>query len=199
MSESNIVLDYQFLRKRSEKVESVEEAKQIIGKLESELKKHTNGVGLSAVQIGINKRISVIKRNKKDNEFIHLINPEFVELGEEFVFSGEGCLSFPGIYRDTVRHVDFTIKNNAIEEDGFREEMLAFDYPGLDKFGLMKENDLESVAVEHEMDHHLGRVIVDYGKITPLAVPFVRSSEKISRNDPCPCGSGKKYKKCCLK
>ncbi|MFO7296549.1 MAG: SEC-C metal-binding domain-containing protein, partial [Clostridia bacterium] len=26
--------------------------------------------------------------------------------------------------------------------------------------------------------------------------PVVRS-EKIGRNDPCPCGSGKKYKKCC--
>ncbi len=25
----------------------------------------------------------------------------------------------------------------------------------------------------------------------------VRSGEKIGRNDPCPCGSGKKYKKCC--
>jgi len=25
----------------------------------------------------------------------------------------------------------------------------------------------------------------------------VRGSEKIGRNDPCPCGSGKKYKKCC--
>ena len=24
-------------------------------------------------------------------------------------------------------------------------------------------------------------------------------SEDIGRNDPCPCGSGKKYKKCCLK
>ena len=24
-------------------------------------------------------------------------------------------------------------------------------------------------------------------------------SEKIGRNDPCPCGSGKKYKSCCLK
>jgi len=23
-------------------------------------------------------------------------------------------------------------------------------------------------------------------------------SKKIGRNDPCPCGSGKKYKKCCL-
>lgn len=29
--------------------------------------------------------------------------------------------------------------------------------------------------------------------------PFVRQSPKIGRNDPCPCGSGKKYKKCCGK
>lgn len=27
--------------------------------------------------------------------------------------------------------------------------------------------------------------------------PFRRSEPKIGRNDPCPCGSGKKYKKCC--
>src|ERR1022692_361651 len=25
----------------------------------------------------------------------------------------------------------------------------------------------------------------------------VRAGEKVGRNDPCPCGSGKKYKKCC--
>jgi preprotein translocase subunit SecA len=25
----------------------------------------------------------------------------------------------------------------------------------------------------------------------------VRSGTKVGRNDPCPCGSGKKYKKCC--
>jgi len=29
------------------------------------------------------------------------------------------------------------------------------------------------------------------------AVPFKREEPKIGRNDPCPCGSGKKYKKCC--
>ncbi|MCP4671315.1 MAG: preprotein translocase subunit SecA [Desulfobacula sp.] len=28
--------------------------------------------------------------------------------------------------------------------------------------------------------------------------PVKRSSKKIKRNDPCPCGSGKKYKKCCM-
>lgn len=29
--------------------------------------------------------------------------------------------------------------------------------------------------------------------------PIVREDPKIGRNDPCPCGSGKKYKKCCGK
>lgn len=28
--------------------------------------------------------------------------------------------------------------------------------------------------------------------------PVVRDYKKIGRNDPCPCGSGKKYKNCCL-
>lgn len=29
--------------------------------------------------------------------------------------------------------------------------------------------------------------------------PIRRPSDKVGRNDPCPCGSGKKYKQCCLK
>ena len=29
--------------------------------------------------------------------------------------------------------------------------------------------------------------------------PFVREDVKVGRNDPCPCGSGKKFKKCCGK
>jgi len=35
----------------------------------------------------------------------------------------------------------------------------------------------------------------------PLAdpVPFIREHQKIGRNEPCPCGSGKKYKRCCGK
>jgi uncharacterized protein YecA (UPF0149 family) len=28
--------------------------------------------------------------------------------------------------------------------------------------------------------------------------PIKRDEPKINRNEPCPCGSGKKYKKCCL-
>ena len=33
------------------------------------------------------------------------------------------------------------------------------------------------------------------GKVKPV----VRAGSKLGRNDPCPCGSGKKYKKCCLR
>ncbi|HAE11536.1 MAG TPA: preprotein translocase subunit SecA [Opitutae bacterium] len=34
-------------------------------------------------------------------------------------------------------------------------------------------------------------------EIPEIAVPVVRDTPKVGRNDPCPCGSGKKYKKCC--
>lgn len=31
----------------------------------------------------------------------------------------------------------------------------------------------------------------------PIGQPFMRQQPKVGRNDPCPCGSGKKYKQCC--
>ena len=40
-------------------------------------------------------------------------------------------------------------------------------------------------------EHELGEI--------ETGVPYVREEPKIGRNDPCPCGSGKKYKKCCGK
>ena len=44
----------------------------------------------------------------------------------------------------------------------------------------------------HDMDDH-DRDIFD-----GPALPHVRETPKVGRNEPCPCGSGKKYKKCCL-
>jgi hypothetical protein len=35
------------------------------------------------------------------------------------------------------------------------------------------------------------------GMMSAVAEPIRRSQPKVSRNDPCPCGSGRKYKKCC--
>ncbi|MCR5627673.1 MAG: SEC-C domain-containing protein [Lachnospiraceae bacterium] len=40
---------------------------------------------------------------------------------------------------------------------------------------------------------------VQYYKEQKRSTTFVREGKKIGRNDPCPCGSGKKYKNCCGK
>jgi SEC-C motif-containing protein len=37
--------------------------------------------------------------------------------------------------------------------------------------------------------------MVHGGEVNPKDPP--RRVEKVGRNDPCPCGSGKKFKKCC--
>jgi hypothetical protein len=34
-------------------------------------------------------------------------------------------------------------------------------------------------------------------RCAPKATPIINKTTKIGRNDPCPCGSGRKYKKCC--
>ena len=41
-----------------------------------------------------------------------------------------------------------------------------------------------------------GQWYYDDGMPTPVET-IVRKAAKVGRNDPCPCGSGKKYKKCC--
>ena len=42
----------------------------------------------------------------------------------------------------------------------------------------------------------LSGAFADASSVKPK--PFVSPTTKIGRNDPCPCGSGRKYKKCCL-
>ena len=40
-----------------------------------------------------------------------------------------------------------------------------------------------------------GRWLYEEGNVVPKTV--IRTGPKLGRNDPCPCGSGKKYKHCC--
>lgn len=54
------------------------------------------------------------------------------------------------------------------------------------------------VLIHHELSNFRreeGRWLYVDGKMNPKTNP--RRVEKIGRNQPCPCGSGKKYKKCC--
>jgi hypothetical protein len=54
------------------------------------------------------------------------------------------------------------------------------------------DNDLELIRYLKELPaNHNPRSLVSRGSLTP-----VTDFSKVGRNDPCPCGSGKKYKKC---
>jgi preprotein translocase subunit SecA len=54
---------------------------------------------------------------------------------------------------------------------------------------------VSNVRYQHtDYDEALAKADANDGPATPA--PFVRAGEKVGRNDPCPCGSGKKYKHC---
>jgi preprotein translocase subunit SecA len=58
-----------------------------------------------------------------------------------------------------------------------------------------KPAELENVQYQHaSYDEALGESGEDEAQ--PAAQPFERQGVKVGRNDPCPCGSGKKYKQC---
>lgn len=57
---------------------------------------------------------------------------------------------------------------------------------------IQKEEEVEEIRQKQKQDYVLSR-----GEDTPANQTIKRESEKVGRNDPCPCGSGKKYKKCC--
>ena len=59
---------------------------------------------------------------------------------------------------------------------------------------LAREEDVEQMEAEQKRQKiSLNKV----GGEEQSKKPTVRDEDKVGRNDPCPCGSGKKYKKCC--
>lgn len=188
-----IITDNELLKRKSEPVATVAEAKEIIERLKNVLILN-EGFGLSAIQIGIPKQVAIIKNSQ--GEIISIINPVIIEKEGEFLVRGEGCLSFPGYFVNTKRFEHFTIKNQVIDDgDVFREEIQYFFF---DKtHNTPSTSDFEAWVVQHEIDHFSGVTILD--KHVELYTKTIRrENEKVGRNDPCPCGSSKKFKKCCL-
>ena len=149
-----------------------EEIDEISVTLLQELKRH-GGIGLSANQIGINKRACVI--NVK--EPLVLINPRVAEVSEESVVYVEQCLSMPKTMRKPVQTVRF--KTITVECDNLGTVIFSPDSKEEWKTSEEFYNDegmLECVVAQHEIDHLNGVLITD---------PSRRYTETITR--------GKKY------
>ena len=151
---------------------SVEEGLKIADELFEILAATETGIGLAANQVGIDARVAVV--NVIEPRI--LINPLVVEYSNPFMHS-EACLSFPGksvmVQRYKLAHIQV-----AQEEAGWLFQ------------GQSGDDLLECVCIQHEIDHLNGKTIIDHVTAPLTAAP------KIGRNDPCHCGSGKKFKKC---
>jgi len=155
---------------------TVEEGETIATKLFQILNERGDGIGLAANQVGIDASVAVV--NVK--EPIILINPKIVRREEETRYY-EGCLSYPKKGCHTKRY-----KIVEVEVDNY-ESNLTFGA------GDTEVDLLESVCVQHEIDHLNGMRILDRVVDTTY-----RAEIKPGRNEPCHCGSGKKFKKCCI-
>jgi peptide deformylase len=115
------------------------------------------GVGLAATQVDVHERVIVIDTSDARDTAIVLINPELVQKSEDMILGDEGCLSVPDIYDRVPRHARVRVR--AADRSGQVRE--------LDAEGLL------SVAVQHEMDHLLGKVFVEY--LSPLKRSRIRT------------------------
>ena len=125
-----------------------------------------DGVGLAATQVDVHRCVIVMDTSEPRDRPTVLINPEILVRSEEMVLGEEGCLSVPQIYDRVERHARVTVR--ALGRDGRPFEMQA--------------EGLGAVCVQHEMDHLLGKVFVEY--LSPLKRDRIRTKMlKKSRDD----------------
>jgi len=60
----------------------------------------------------------------------------------------------------------------------------------------MREKTVEELEEERKKQQEIN-LILSHGEDQGKPSTVKRAKDKVGRNDPCPCGSGKKYKKCC--
>ena len=109
----------------------------------------SNGVGLAAIQIGVDQRVLIINEPNENDEqpkenTLEMINPIIIEKSGSTKFQ-EGCLSVPGFYEDVERC-----------------KYVKVDYQ--DRYGnarTIESDTFLAIAIQHEMDHLEGKVFVE--------------------------------------
>ena len=115
------------------------------------------GVGLAATQVDVHQRVIVIDTSETNDQLQVFINPEIIWASEEKRIYDEGCLSVPGIYDGVERPAQIKVK--------------AFDVNG--KPFEVEATELLAVCIQHEMDHLVGKVFVEY--LSPLKRNRIKS------------------------
>ena len=117
----------------------------------------SEGIGLAATQVDVHERVVVMDVSESRDRPLVLINPEITWRSEDTLMAEEGCLSVPTVYDSVKRHA--RVKVRALDRHGQAFELEA--------------DELLAVCVQHEMDHLLGKVFVEY--LSPLKRDRIRT------------------------
>ncbi|MCX8003584.1 MAG: peptide deformylase [Burkholderiaceae bacterium] len=118
------------------------------------------GIGLAATQVDVHERVIVIDVSETKDQLRVFINPEILWASEETALCEEGCLSVPGIYDEVRRPARVRVRAQDVDGKPFE----------LDCEGLL------AVCIQHEMDHLLGKVFVEY--LSPLKQERIKTKLK---------------------
>jgi len=130
------------LKKKSLAIGEINDEIKALAKEMAEIMAEKQGVGLAAPQLGILKRIIVVKGEKDAAAFI---NPKIIQKSKATDVAEEGCLCFPGIFLEIKR--------------AKKVEMEAINLTG-EKIQFQAEGMLARVF-QHEIDHLDGILISD--------------------------------------
>ena len=126
------------------------------------------GIGLAATQVDQHIQLIVIDTTKEQNNLQVFINPKIVAKSGQKEYE-EGCLSVPGVYENVTRAEKITVE--ALDRNGKKFKM--------DAEGLL------AVCIQHEMDHLLGKVFVEYLsslKRNRIKTKMLKHNREIARN-----------------
>ena len=159
---------------------TVEEGMAIATELFQILNKRGDGIGLAANQVGIDAQVAVVNVR----EPLVLINPKIISKTDEIDYY-EGCLSYPGKGVRTKRYETIEVKTEQVEGSWiFTGVETGETGTGSWEDKEKSKNDkelrlLETVCVQHEIDHLNGMTIMDRKVDTTIR----RVEKKIGRNE----------------
>ena len=158
---------------------SVEEGMAIATELFQILNQRGDGIGLAANQVGIDAQVAVVNVR----EPLVLINPKILSKEVEIPYY-EGCLSYPKKGVHTKRYRDIVVSTEQSESDWYFSgaEENSDGKSGWDKGNMKQDQEnriLESVCVQHEIDHLNGLVCMD----RRVETSYKRNTKKIGRNE----------------
>jgi peptide deformylase len=163
-----ITLPDPILRQSSAPVERVDDALRRLADDMLDTMYEAPGIGLAAPQVGVSRRLIVLDVSEKEGEKnpVVMINPEIVRLADEKRTYEEGCLSIPDVKVEIERPSGLTVRY--LDRDGRLQEVTA--------------DGLFATAIQHEIDHLDGRLIIDFLSRLKRDI-IVRRFKKLARTE----------------